>query len=322
MTVLRTATWVVVWLALLVVPSSLAAADDDQRTCLWKSGDLAIAACTRAIESGKFKGGDLAALYGARASAYNNKGDYAHSIADFSKAIELGPKDAAESFRDYYFRGAGYFKTENYDRAISDFNQALQLNPKASSAYYLRGSSYRIKGEYDRALADFTQMIVLAPSDALNYFSRGTVYQEKGDYDKAIADYTEAIQRSDLAEAYLGRGIANLYAGSPAEALANVVQASALDPKNMTIALWLDIVSKRNNVPSRLPESLSQLDMTKWPAPVLRMFLGQLTPDAVLAAADDRDGKTKQFQVCEANFYSGQRALEQGAKDDAIRSSD
>jgi lipoprotein NlpI len=59
--------------------------------------------------------------------------------------------------------------------------------------------------------------------------------------------------------------------------------------------------------------------MTTWPAPVLRMFLGQLTPDAVLAAADDRDGKTKQFQVCEANFYSGQRALEQGAKDDAIR---
>ena len=236
-----------------------------------------------------------------------------------AKRSKLGPKDAAESFRDYYFRGAGYFKTENYDRAISDFNQALQLNPKASSAYYPRGSSYRIKGKYDRALADFTQMIVLAPSDALNYFSRAIVYQEKGDYDKAIADYTEAIQRPDLAEAYLGRGIANLYAGSPAKALADVNQVTALDPKNMTAALWRDIIGKRNNLPSRLPESLSQLDMTKWPAPVVRLFLGQLTADAVLAAADDPDRKTKQFQVCEAYFYSGERALEQGAKDDAIR---
>jgi len=54
--------------------------------------------------------------------------------------------------------------------------------------------------------------------------------------------------------------------------------------------------------------------MTKWPAPVLRLSLGQSTPAAVLAAADDPDAKKKKEQVCQANFYSGIVALRQGAK--------
>ena len=59
--------------------------------------------------------------------------------------------------------------------------------------------------------------------------------------------------------------------------------------------------------------------MTAWPAPVIRMFLGQMTPAAVLAAADDPDATKKKGQVCEANFYSGEWALRHGAKDEAAR---
>jgi lipoprotein NlpI len=64
---------------------------------------------------------------------------------------------------------------------------------------------------------------------------------------------------------------------------------------------------------------ITQLDMTKWPAPVIRLFFGQMTPEAVLAAADDPNPKTKQEQVCAANFYSGELALMQGTKDTAAR---
>jgi lipoprotein NlpI len=49
------------------------------------------------------------------------------------------------------------------------------------------------------------------------------------------------------------------------------------------------------------------------------MFLGQMTPAAVLAAADDPDDTKKMGQVCEANFYSGELALRTGAKDEATR---
>ena len=31
--------------------------------------------------------------------------------------------------------------------------------------------------------------------------------------------------------------------------------------------------------------------MTKWPAPIIRLFLGEMTLEEVLAAADDADAK-------------------------------
>lgn len=59
--------------------------------------------------------------------------------------------------------------------------------------------------------------------------------------------------------------------------------------------------------------------MTRWPAPVIRLFLGQTAPAAVLAAADDPDANTKRGQLCEANFYLGEWALQQGAMESAAR---
>jgi len=53
-------------------------------------------------------------------------------------------------------------------------------------------------------------------------------------------------------------------------------------------------------------------------APVIRLYLGQLTPEAVLAAADDPDAKTKNGQVREANFYSGELVLQRGEKEQAM----
>ena len=68
-----------------------------------------------------------------------------------------------------------------------------------------------------------------------------------------------------------------------------------------------------------MAQASAQVDMTAWPAPVIRMFMGQMTPAATLAAADDPDPNKKKGQVCEANFYSGELALRTGAKDEATR---
>jgi hypothetical protein len=84
-------------------------------------------------------------------------------------------------------------------------------------------------------------------------------------------------------------------------------------------ALWVDVVGQRNNLPSRLTQSSSQIDMTKWPAPIIGLFVGQMTAAAVLAAADDLDAATKKEKVCEANFYTGELSLSKGSKEEAIR---
>jgi len=78
-------------------------------------------------------------------------------------------------------------------------------------------------------------------------------------------------------------------------------------------------VERRSNLPRRLPGVAWRLDMQVWPAPVVRLYLGETTPAAVLAAADDPDPKKKREQACEANFYSGELAQLQDAKAEATR---
>jgi lipoprotein NlpI len=180
--------------------------------------------------------------------------------------------------------------------------------------------AYTSSGELDRAIAEYDEAIRLDPNLAFAYNNRGVTYGAQGKFDRAVADYTETIRLDPkLAIAYSSRGIAYLYSGAPAEALADVRRASELDPHNAYGALWIDIVGQRNNVPSRLPDAIAKIDMTAWPAPIVRMFLGQMTPAAVLTAADDPNPATKSGQVCEANFYSGELALRRGDKDDAAR---
>jgi lipoprotein NlpI len=143
--------------------------------------------------------------------------------------------------------------------------------------------------------------------------------QSTAELERIIAAYNAAINfdpKDD--DAYFHRGIANFYAGSLAKALADMSKANELDPKYPYYALWLDILARRGNLPSQLAQSTAQFDMNKWPAPLIRLYLGETTPQAVLAAAEDPDPATTNGQLCEANFYIGELALRQDANEEAV----
>jgi lipoprotein NlpI len=110
----------------------------------------------------------------------------------------------------------------------------------------------------------------------------------------------------------------NLYSGSVLQALSDLDQSSALNPKNAYAALWRDIVDGRAKQPSRWAQAVTRLDMSEWPAPTLRPYLNQATREEVLAAADDPNAKTKKGQVCEAKFFIGELTLMRGTKDKAV----
>jgi tetratricopeptide (TPR) repeat protein len=149
---------------------------------------------------------------------------------------------------------------------------------------------------------------------------RDTKGQTKSDLYQIIVYYNDAIKRDPKDDdAYFHRGLAKLYAGALPAAMADLVAASRLDPQYAYYALWIDIIDRRRNEAGSLRQAAAHLDMTKWPAPVIRLFLGETTPAAVLAAAADPDPATRKGQLCEANFYGGEFALQQGAKSEATR---
>jgi len=280
------------------------------------SPDQVILGCTAGIEMRRWSGKDLAVAYNNRGSARNMQGDFDDAIDDFDEAIRLDPQYALA----YNNRGSARIGMGDFDHAIEDLNQAIALEPKYALAFNYRGSAWIAKGDLDRAIGDFNEAIRLEPNYAPAYNNRGGAWMSKGDFERAIADHSEAIRLdANYALAYLDRGIAAAYSGSLPKAQSDLDRASALDTKNAYAALWLDIVNKRSNVASRLAQAGAQIDMGKWPASIVRLFLGQMTAEAVLAAADDFDANTKRDQVCEANFYIGELALQQGTKEEAVR---
>ena len=58
------------------------------------SSEIAIAACSAVINSGKEPQAALAIAYFNRGQSYDSKGDKDRAIADYSKAIDLNSKDA------------------------------------------------------------------------------------------------------------------------------------------------------------------------------------------------------------------------------------
>ena len=208
----------------------------------------------------------------------------------------------------------------NYDRAIADLDQAIGLDPKSSFTYSNRGFAWWHKGDDDRAIADFDKAILLDPKDAEAFYNRALAWANKGADGRAIADFSQAILLdSTAAQSFQDRGILRFYSGPIADAQADLEQAARLEPNNAYFAVWADLAQRRNGLAGSLRDAESRLDMTRWPAPVVRMLLGDLTPEATLAAADDPDAAKKAGQVCEANFFTAELDRLQKRDGEALR---
>jgi lipoprotein NlpI len=180
---------------------------------------------------------------------------------------------------------------------------------------------YKSKGDIAHATADMNETIRLDPNYALAYFTRGRLSYMLGNDPAALADFTKSIKLdAEDATSYFNRGVAYyVIGGRNADAVADFKKAAELNPRDAYAALWRDLAERRNNAPSRLAEAAKQLDMTVWPAPVIRQFLGELTAEQTFGAAFDTDPATKTAQTCEANFYSGEFALLKNNKKEAQR---
>ena len=165
-------------------------ADQDFQTCNKGAGDAGVAACGKAIASGKFSGSNLALLYSDRGVLLGSKNELDAALADYSEAIRLDPS----KFGALNNRGNLYTNRGQFDLALNDFAQAIKVNPSFAASFNNRGVAYKAKGDYDRAIQDFDEAIRLDPKDAAAFNNRGLAYKHKGDDDHAVQDFVQAIQ--------------------------------------------------------------------------------------------------------------------------------
>ena len=130
--------------------------------------NLMIKGCTAMIDSGKYSGQDLVALYNNRGNAYSKLGDNARAVEDYDEVLRLNPNVALT----YYNRGITYDDLGDIARAIEDYDQALRLDPGKAGVYIDRGYAYDELGEHARAIEDYDQALRLDPGLALAYGNR------------------------------------------------------------------------------------------------------------------------------------------------------
>jgi lipoprotein NlpI len=261
---------------------------------------------------------DRILVLGYRGSAFFSEGDYDRAIADYDRAVQLDP-DYVDAF---YGRASAWRAKGDNDRAIADYSRAIALDPKYLEAYADRGLAHLAKDELGSAIDDFYQALQLDPNDAEVFDLRGSAYLQMGDNDRAVKDYNQAILLDpNYAPAYFNRGVARFMKARFAEAAVDFAAKPQAEPANAYAALWLHMARRKagEDDAAELSRAMANLNLDRWPGPIIRLYRGQADPEdvrvAAMAAADE---KTRRKQSCQATFYIGEYQSLRGNTNAAI----
>ena len=156
---------ILAFLTIGVTPSL--AADDKDRVICFSLGnenykdkdkfDPGLAACSRMINSGHFKDKALAAIYRARGSWKQKKGELDAALADYGISIRMEPGNV----ESYDYRADVYQQQGDYDRALADYNMSSRIDPTYAAAYYSRGLIFEKKGDVEKARAEYNSALAV-----------------------------------------------------------------------------------------------------------------------------------------------------------------
>jgi lipoprotein NlpI len=287
----------------------------------------------------------VVALYG-RGACYERDRNLTAAIADFTASIALRPAyydahlergkcfavlkrygEAEDDFRQllrirsdltdgYAALGALYDIEKRYDAAIAQYSALIRAGTNDYDGYQMRTREYITKGDLDRALSDADKLVELMPEKSTGHDLRSWIYNLRGNYTAALADIETAL-RLDPTDANQVRekGVLLWKMERYSDSSNTLV---ALDMRDGYNVLWLDLSRVASGVPDPdLAERAAQVDLRKWPGPLIRLYLGQATPDTVMqaVAADGADNSDR--DECEAPFYLGEWQLQHKNKDAA-----
>ena len=220
----------------LVCVCAMPALADDGEVCVRGSGDAAIEACTRALNSGRYDKRNLAVIYSNRGNQRERKGEFDKAIEDHNQAIRTDPTYAA----GYMHRGNAYARHGDYERAVADHSEAIRLAPNDADTFYNRGYTYSHKGDHEHAIADYTAGLALDPNNSRLWGQRCWSRVVAGkDLQQAVEDCTQASAIAPkIPQIFAYRGLAYLKLGQFEQTLADYETAFSLT-KSPDHADWL-----------------------------------------------------------------------------------
>lgn len=209
-------------------------------------------------------------------------------ITQLSKRIESGEAEGAqlaELFRD---RAVARSYLTQYAESLADLNRAIELNQISAQLYEDRAITQLKLRDFKAANADLDMVLGLDSRRSSAFREKGRLAFYQGDFERAAQEFDRALR-------------------------------SASDAAIVYGVVWLEMALRRSHSEAKSPigSVLVQIQPTQWPAPVLQMFGGSMSPEDAVANARAPSPHETLMQQCEAYFYAGQKYLIDGQKDKA-----
>ena len=146
----------------------------------------------------------------------------------------------------------------------------------------------------------------------------GQALFELGRLPEASTNFDTALQigkARDNSEIYFRRALTKLYLNDAAAASEDAATAVKLRPESPYFVLWLHVarLRARQNDADELAANARKVDQSKWPWPLIALFVGSITADEARNAALSTDQRTSVELSCVADFFVGIYRLERGA---------
>lgn len=314
---------------------------------------VAIDFATQLLAQPTLKGEPRSNTLYQRALAYMTKPDHARAIADYQEAIRVTPahlgarigladtlaaagqnaaamnayNDAVKAFPNlplvYNNRGMFEQSTGKLDDAILDFTKALELDPQFVVALTNRGFVMMNQGRFEEAENDFTESLRIEAAQPMVISLRAGSKLTRGDVNAAIKDYQDVLKwDTKNAVGHAELGFALFFAGKSQEALAEFDQAAELDKSLRFLHPWRYLtmlaLGQKQQADAKFATDLAiPVAKREW-GDALLIYLGdKLSEQDLRKVINTTDAKAADAQVCEAEFFIGQRKLVAGQKDAA-----
>lgn len=209
-------------------------------------------------------------------------------IAQLSARIESGDTESAQLAQLFRDRAVARSYLTQYAEALADLDRAIELNQISGQLYEDRAITHLKLRDFKAANADLDMVLGLDSHRSSAFREKGRLAFYQGDFERAAQEFDRALR-------------------------------SASDAAIVYGVVWLEMALRRAKSEAQSPigSVLVQIQPTQWPAPVLQMFGGTLSPEDAVANSRADTPRETLMQQCEAYFYAGQKYLIDGQQDKA-----
>ncbi|MBF0181284.1 MAG: tetratricopeptide repeat protein [Magnetococcales bacterium] len=301
--------------------------------------EMALRDCDRAVTLQSNQG----IWYAARSRIRAIRGEWEQAEEDNDVAMRLGPEDdrlrldrarilrhldrAGEALgwydqllqgqpdqRDALLERAALLLAQGKTpKAMEDLTRLKNAHPWDGEVARLRGEALIAQNKITEALEALDHAIGMNPEDPVAYLQRGSLRASRAQFREAREDFARAVALRPEDPSFLANlGLMHFLQGEYGLAEGVFRQAETLRPEDPYAPLWRHVTRRRGGGAEAAPEPRASVDRA-WPAPLYGLFRGQLTPEAVVVAANRLpEGDLRRSALTEAWFFNAQERLLQG----------